>query len=333
MDLVTHGLVGAALAQSAAPRDEVRLAAGVGFLAGLLPDADALLGSASDPLLVLDFHRHFTHALVFVPVGALVAAALLWPWMRRRLTFGRLCLYAFLGYALAGLLDACTSYGTHLLWPFSGERVAFSIIAVADPVMALAVGVPLAFAIVRRLPRLGMLGLVLGAAYLSVGFVQHERAESAALALARERGHGAPDVLVKPTLANLVLWRSTYVAQGRIYADAIRPGVFSGTKVYAGGSAARFDPARDLPWAPPGSPARVQAERFARLSDGYLARHPRRPELIGDARYAMLPTSIEPLWGIEFEARRPDARVRLVTDRTLTPAARRRFLDMLLGRP
>ncbi len=329
MDLLTHGLVGAALAQSAAPREEARFAAGVGFLAGMLADADALITSAADPLLVLEYHRHFTHSLLFIPVGGLIAAAVLWPFLRRRLPFARLYLYALLGYALAGLLDACTSYGTHLLWPFSDARQALSIIAVVDPLMTLAIGIPLAVGIVRRRPNAARLGLALGVCYLALGFVQHERAESAAVALARERGHEARQLLVKPTIANLVLWRSTYIESGLIYADGVR--VAAGIRTYEGESASRFDPTRDMPWAPQGSPARLQVERFEKLSDGYLTRHPRQPGLIGDARYAMLPTSVEPLWGIAFEAERPDARGELVTDRTLTPEARRRFLQMLLG--
>ena len=56
MDIVTQGLLGATLAQSAAARD-TRLATGVGFAAGLLPDADSLIRSGSDPLLFLEFHR------------------------------------------------------------------------------------------------------------------------------------------------------------------------------------------------------------------------------------------------------------------------------------
>jgi inner membrane protein len=332
MDLLTHGLVGAALAQSGAPREEARVAAGVGFLAGMLADADALITSAADPLLVLEVHRHFTHSLLFIPVGALIAAAVLWPFMRRQLRFPRLYLYALLGYALAGLLDACTSYGTHLLWPFSEGRQALSIIAVVDPLMTLAIGIPLAIGVVRRRPNAARLGLALGIGYLALGFVQHERAESAALALARERGHEPRQAFVKPTIGNLVLWRSTYIERGRIYADAIRPGPLAVTRIFVGESAALFDPARDMPWAPPGSPARLQVDRFGKLSDGYLARHPHRPGLIGDARYAMLPTSVEPLWGIAFEAERPDARAEIVTDRTLTPEIRSRFLEMLLGR-
>ena len=330
MDLLTHGLVGAALAQSGAPREEARIAAGVGFLAGMLADADALITSASDPLLVLEYHRHFTHSLTFIPIGALIAAGVLWPFMRRRLRFARLYLYALLGYALAGALDACTSYGTHLLWPFSDARQALSIIAVVDPLMTLAIGIPLAVGVVRLRPNAARLGLALGIGYLALGFAQHERAESAALMLARERGHEARQLLVKPTIANLVLWRSTYIEGARIYADGVH--VASGVRTYKGESAALFDPARDMPWAPPGSTARVQIERFSALSDGYLALHPRRPQMVGDARYAMLPTSVEPLWGIAFESERPDARAELVTDRTLTPEARGRFVEMLLGR-
>ena len=331
MDLLTHGIVGAALAQSAAPRTEARAAAGIGFVAGILADADALIGSASDPLLVLEYHRHFTHALAFVPVGALIAAAVLWPLARRHLAFPRVYLYALLGYALAGLVDACTSYGTHLLWPFSDARAAWSIVAVVDPTLTLAVAGPLAIAFFRRRPPIARFGIALALCYLAIGVVQRERAQSAAEALALERGHEPRQLLVKPTLANLLLWRSTYIADGRIYADGFRIGLFSGLRVYRGESAALVVPERDLPWAPPGSPARVQVERFARLSDGYLAWHPQRPRLLGDARYAMLPTSVAPLWGIEFEAQRAEARVDLVTDRTLTPEARRRFIEMLSG--
>ena len=132
MDLLTQGIVGAACAQAAVRRDN-RAAALVGACAGVLPDADALIRSAEDPLVQLEFHRHFSHALVFIPLGAAVAALLLWPLLRRRLPWGRLYLAALCGYAPGGLLDACTAYGTHLLWPFSTEPVAWGVVAVVAP--------------------------------------------------------------------------------------------------------------------------------------------------------------------------------------------------------
>ena len=64
MDLLTQGLLGGALASAAANREEARRAAFVGFGAALLADADVFIGSPGDPLLKLEFHRHFTHALI-----------------------------------------------------------------------------------------------------------------------------------------------------------------------------------------------------------------------------------------------------------------------------
>ena len=106
MDLLTQGLLGASLAQSGTRQNEARLATGIGFFAGLLADPDILLQSANDPLLTVEFHRHFTHSIFFVPFGGLIAALILWPFLRKRLSFSRLYLFCFLGYSLSGVLDA-----------------------------------------------------------------------------------------------------------------------------------------------------------------------------------------------------------------------------------
>jgi len=331
VDVVTQGLLGASLALAAAPPKEARVAAATGFAAGLLADADALISSSTDPLLVLEYHRHFTHALAFVPVGALVAAALLWPLARSRLAFPRLYLYCLLGYSMSGVLDACTSYGTHLFWPFSESRVAWSIISIVDPLFSMVLAVPLAIGVARMRARAAHLGLLLAASYLALALIQHERAESAAQALAAERGHRPQRVLVKPTLGNLVLWRSIYVTDGRAHVDGIRVGARA-AKVYPGASVALLDPARDLPSVVPGSRAAADTARFVAFSDGFAAAHPDRPGFVGDVRYAMLPTSVEPLWGITYDGTGPDSTVRFVTDRKLGPETRRRFLEMLLGR-
>lgn len=63
MDLLTQGLLGASMAQSGAKHDETRIAAGVGFFAGVIADADILIQSENDPLLNIEFHRHFTHSI------------------------------------------------------------------------------------------------------------------------------------------------------------------------------------------------------------------------------------------------------------------------------
>lgn len=328
LDLLTQGLLGAALAQSAAPARETRIAAAVGFAAGLLPDADALIRSPADPLLVLEFHRHFSHSLLFVPLGALLAALLCWPFTRRRLGFARLYLYALLGYALAGLLDACTSYGTHLLWPFSDTAVAWSIIAIVDPVFTLLLLVPLLWGLWKRRASVTRAGLVLAALYLALGVLQHQRAERLAGEVAHARGIVPQLQLVKPTIGNVLLWRAVTVADGRVYTDGLRLGLGDGVRVYEGESAPLLDIATA---APAGTRLAIDTARFAAFAHGLLVRHPNEPELIGDARYALLPTSAAPLWGV-LPGADVDQAPAFVARRELTPLMRAHFIDMLLGR-
>ena len=329
MDLLTQGLLGAAMAVAAAPPRETRVAAAVGAFAGLLPDADALVRSDADPLLVLEYHRHFTHALVFVPVGAALAALLAWPFARR-LAPTRLYLYALLGYALAGLLDACTSYGTHLLWPFSDEPVAWSIVAIVDPVVTLALLVPLAIALARRRAGVARAGLVLAALYLALGAWQHQRAAALAAELAADRGDRPVRALVKPTIGNVLLWRSVYESGGAVQVDAVRVGLGDGVRVYPGERAPLLAPG-EVEAAPAGSRLARDLARFHRFADGWTVRDPEDADYVGDARYAMLPTSLSPLWGVVPGAT-PSAPVRFVSRRELGPAGRQRFVDMLLGR-
>ncbi|MDZ7754585.1 MAG: metal-dependent hydrolase [Gammaproteobacteria bacterium] len=331
MDILTQGLLGAVSAQAGARREEVRVAAGVGFGAALLADADALIRSSSDPLLYLEYHRHFTHSLFFVPAGALVAAVVLWPLLRRRLAFARLYLFALLGFALAGFLDVCTSYGTHWLWPLVERRLALNIISIVDPVFSLILITALVLALRRYAVRAARLGLVLAAGYLLLGVVQHERAAAAAAELAATRGHEVERGLVKPTLGNLVLWRSVYEAAGRFHVDAVRVGV-TGTRIYEGESVAVFTPGTDATLVPPDSVQGEDIRRFARFSEGYLFLDPTRAHGVGDARYAMLPDRLDPLWGIRLDPEAPHRHADYEVYRAMSAADRQRFVDMLLGR-
>jgi inner membrane protein len=315
---------------AARPR-EARAAAMAGAAAALVPDADAFIQNTDDPLLYLEFHRHFSHALVFVPAGALIAAALLWPWLRRSLPFVRLYVFCLLGIALAALLDACTSYGTHLLWPFSETRIAWNLISVFDPLFTVLVAIPVAFAVRSQQPRIARWSLLLAAAYLSVGAIQHQRALSLAERYAAERALEAERILVKPTFGNLALWRGIVQTREYIHVAGIRPAIFGGQRVYAGERADRFD-ADDYAALPQDSRLRRDLDRFAFFADHLLSRSTADPQLIGDARYAMRPDSLVPIWSVRFDVDDPGRRVELVTDREMSRQDRARFLEMLMGR-
>lgn len=331
MDIITQGLAGALVAQSAARPGQARRAAAIGLLAGMLADADILIRSPDDPLLNLEYHRQFTHSLAFVPLGGLIAALLLWPLLRRRLEFGRLYLFAVLGFLPSGLLDTATSFGTQLLWPFSDARIAWNAIAIVDPLFSLILVAALGIGIARHAPGAARLGLVLAVLYLLIGVGQRERAEAVALQVAQERGHRVERIEVKPTLGNLLLWRSIYESDGRFHVDAVRAGVLK-PRVYEGGTVARFEP-EEADWLRPGSVLEQDIARFTRFSDGFVARHPQRPWVLGDVRYAMLPTAVQPLWGIEMDPARQDRHVEFRTFRQADAATRQAFWDMLRGRP
>lgn len=308
----------------------------LGALGGLAPDLDLLIRSRADPLLVLEYHRHFTHSLVMVPVLALfvvlLARAVLQRWRAlAELGWGGCYWAAFAGVALAGPLDACTSYGTHLFWPFAADPVHWSLVAVVDPVVTLGLFVALGFALSRGSFGAARAGVLFVALYLGFAAVQQERARELAVQLAQSRGHGAERHLVKPTLMNVVLWRSLYVAEGRLHADAVRVGIFGPTRVVEGESAPLFGADAPLSWAPAGSRERRDVERFARFADGYLVRDGRDADRVGDGRYALLPTSLWPLWALSAP-RSSDAPPEFVVLRDVQPEDRRRLVDLLLGR-
>lgn len=332
MDLLTQGLLGATMAQSGAKNNETRIAAGIGFFAGLVADADILIRSENDPLLNIEFHRHFTHSIFFVPLGALIAAALLWPFLRKRLVFARIYLFTFLGYCLSGVLDVFTSYGTHLLWPLSDARLAFNIISVIDPVFTLILLVAVMIAFRKYTHTVARVGLLLAGIYLSFGWMQLQRVENLSMALAAERGHRIERLVVKPTLGNLILWRSIYQTDGRLYVDAIRASLFSDMRIYAGNSVELFDPDRDMQHLPDTSVLAEDIQRFTLFSDGLVALWPERPEVLIDVRYSNLPMTVSPLWGIEMDSAQPDQHAKYTLYRDTSGETREKFMMLLMGR-
>ena len=138
MDPISQAALGAIAPQSAAhktKRDSLGLLriGLIGALAGMAPDLDVLIQSSTDPLLQLEYHRQFTHSLIFIPVGAALCALAFWPFFKKHMSYQQIWLIATLGYGTHGLLDACTTYGTLLLWPFSDARIAWNTISVVDP--------------------------------------------------------------------------------------------------------------------------------------------------------------------------------------------------------
>ena len=76
MDPLTQGTIGAVLPQALGKKN-LGVVALLGFLSGMAPDLDILIRSSTDPLLSLEYHRQFTHSLIFIPFGGLICALFL----------------------------------------------------------------------------------------------------------------------------------------------------------------------------------------------------------------------------------------------------------------
>lgn len=331
MDILTQGLLGSAMAQTVAQPQDVRRTMLMGMFAGLAADADVLIQSSQDPLLTLEFHRQFTHSLLFIPLGALIVAAVMWLLLRKQLPFRRIYLVSLLGYSLSGFIDACTSYGTQLLWPISDTRFAFNIISIVDPVFTGILIIFLLLAWFKQHRRFAVLALAGCAAYLLVGVIQHQRAMTLASQFIEQRGHSAQRLVVKPTFGNLLVWRALYVNDQAIHVDGLRVGI-SDVRIYPGATLPQLNPQRDFPGLPEGSVLLRDIERFRHFSDAFIALHPDLPHVVGDVRYSLLANSPKPLWGIAVDVQQPQQHASFMTFRELSSEARQQFIDMLTGK-
>ena len=301
MDPLSQGTVGTAFAQSIANKNNIIKIGIIGFLAGLAPDLDVLIRSENDPILFLEYHRQFSHSLFFIPFGSLIVALLIFPLFKKSMGFKTIYMASFLGYATHGLLDACTSYGTLLFWPFSNERITWNNISIIDPLFTIPVLILIGIAIKTRKRIFSFFAIGWIIFYLSLGFIQYDRALSAAIKLAESRGHVAERITLKPSFGNLILWKSIYQYEETFYVDAIR--TVKSTTWCKGETTKVFDYQHHLPNLDKDSQQRKDIERFRWFSQDYLG-YNKEKNLVTDIRYSMIPNQIAPMWGLVIDDKR-----------------------------
>mgnify|MGYP001812909750 CR=1 FL=1 len=174
MDSLTQIVLGAAVGEAVLGKKVGNKALLYGAIAGTIPDLDVFASYLTDTVSALAIHRGFTHSiafsLLFAPIfGWLVSRYELykefkdWSW---------LFFWAFITHPI---LDAHTTWGTQLFWPFE-LRLAFKTIFVVDPLYTFPF---LIFSILvlfqkRNTKKRGLyntLGLTLSTAYLGLTFL------------------------------------------------------------------------------------------------------------------------------------------------------------------
>ncbi len=304
MDPLSHALLGAATGLSIS-RSTRRLAALAGAGARLLPDArcpDQL--RHLDPLLTLEYHRH-SHPLVRRGTGGgvgrrgrVVALA------AQACGRGSALLAGTGGNVKRSFSTPCTSYGTQLPVAIHrpalrGERPSRSSIRLVTQILLAGVALGLRAGVhpgvVRdrascHRPGGGLSGLGLGAARAG----RSPRRKCGSGAWPCDQPHE-----VKPTWATCCFGAPCVERGGvrhrRSAGRVLGAAAFTLAARCGGLSRAtsfrRSRPTAYRPWMSHVSPA----------SSELIRTHPSHPLVIGDVRYAMLPDSTRPLWGIEID--------------------------------
>ena len=217
MDNLTHTLAGVMLSRAGlnrfAPRATLLLA-----VAANMPDVD-VVSWLGGPLVYLQYHRWWTHALALTPLLAVVPALLVWLLERRRASLLWLWLMSLVGVVSHPLLDYTNVYGIRMLLPFSSSWVRLDTVGVVDlwiwAILLLGLAAPALSRLVsseigaRRTPGRGWAWfvLVLVAGYEWGRYVAHGRAIETLEARVYD-GRAPLRTAAFPSAGNPLRWRA-----------------------------------------------------------------------------------------------------------------------------
>tara|TARA_B110000091_G_scaffold56126_1_gene61584 strand:- start:110 stop:1105 length:996 start_codon:yes stop_codon:yes gene_type:complete len=300
MDPITQGTIGAVLPQALGKKN-LGIVALLGFLSGMAPDLDIFIRSSTDPLLSLEYHRQFTHSIVFIPFGGLICAVFLFIVFKKisPFNFKSTWLYCTLGYGTHGLIDACTSYGTLLFWPFSNVRIAWNNISIIDPLFTLPIILFVVLATIKKKNIYSKVGIAWAIIYLLMGIFLHNKAINVGKEIAEQRGHVITRIKAKPSFGNLILWKIIYETNDQFHVDATN--LLFG-KIIEGESVKKLNLEKDFPWLKKNSQQYKDVERFRWFSNNFLAVNPQNENQIIDIRYSGIPNEIGGLWGVQLNS-------------------------------
>jgi len=221
MDNLTHALLGGLIVAACVPAERRRAALVAGAVIATLPDLDVFWPWA-DPVAAFTMHRSATHSLLVLPFVGL----LMWlgwrPLRPVRESPWRWLIAIQLALLTHPLLDACTVYGTQLLWPLERPPVMWATLFIIDPLVTLPLLVGFVLAWRSREQRRATFwngaGLVLCAVYVAWSGLAKTMLDRTVHAELAKKGYTAALVLTEPTPFNTLAWRIVVVRiDGRQY--------------------------------------------------------------------------------------------------------------------
>ncbi|WP_109829840.1 metal-dependent hydrolase [Reichenbachiella versicolor] len=171
MDSVTQIVLGAAVGEAVLGKKVGNKAMLYGAIGGTIPDLDVIASHFTDTVTALAVHRGFTHSIVFsvlfAPFFGWIVS--LYERLKDFKAWSWLFFWAFITHPL---LDAHTTWGTQLLWPYD-LRLAYKTIFVIDPLYTLPFLICLIITMIHRRTNpkrqfYNKLGLWVSSSYLAI---------------------------------------------------------------------------------------------------------------------------------------------------------------------
>ncbi|TYA71947.1 metal-dependent hydrolase [Seonamhaeicola marinus] len=213
MDSLTQIVLGAAVGEAALGKKIGNKALLYGAIGGTIPDLDVLLGFFTDTITTVELHRGFSHSIVFCVLMSPILGWLVNSIERKHhlgwQPWAKLFFWCLLTHPL---LDAFTTWGTQLFWPFK-IKLAFNAIFVIDPLytvpfLTCCIAVLFCKRNSKLRRRLNTIGLTLSTSYLLVAlvlkFVAHKKIENEL----RDQGIAYTAISTRPAPLNTVLWNA-----------------------------------------------------------------------------------------------------------------------------
>ena len=211
MDSLTQIILGAAVGEAVLGKKIGNKAMLYGAIAGTIPDLDIFSSYFTDTVSALEIHRGFTHSIIFSVLFAPIFAWLVTRYESYKDLKGWSWLF-FWAFITHPILDAHTTWGTQLFWPFE-TRLAFKTIFVIDPLYTLPFLVFLILAMFQKRTSkkrryYNNLGLIISSGYLGLTFILKDMAFTKFEAALNEQNIVYRQIDTRPSPLNTILWNA-----------------------------------------------------------------------------------------------------------------------------
>lgn len=216
MDSLTQIILGAAVGEAVLGKKIGNKAMLYGAIAGTIPDLDIFSSYFTDTVNAISIHRGFTHSIIFAVLFAFIFGWLVSKYESYKNLKGWFWLF-FWAFFTHSLLDAHTTWGTQLFWPFD-MRLAFKTIFVIDPLYTVPFLVFLILALFQKRTSkkrqfYNTMGLLISSTYLVLTFFLKGVAFNQFKAALKSQNIDYLEIDTRPSPLNTILWSANVATE------------------------------------------------------------------------------------------------------------------------